>query len=54
MTKVEYSSCSGPSYTDLLPQASAQEVHKHKENQGKKNSNVTNADVENREGGVRA
>lgn len=23
MTKVEYSSCSGPSYTDLLPQASA-------------------------------
>ncbi|TNN67287.1 hypothetical protein EYF80_022536 [Liparis tanakae] len=23
MTKLEYSSCSGPSYTDLLPQASA-------------------------------
>lgn len=23
MMKVEYSSCSGPSYTDLLPQASA-------------------------------
>lgn len=24
MTKVEYSSCSGPSYTDLLPQASVE------------------------------
>lgn len=37
MTKVEYSSCSGPSYTDLLPQASAEgnrmrdgNVKKHK------------------------
>lgn len=28
MTKLEYSSCSGPSYTDLLPQASGEETGK--------------------------